>query len=954
VYQEFQNVTVAPDSPDLNCCLVGPAFHIQDYPVDKDDISVGNFVKTGFTADAPCLADGSSAGKPDNGASFLTLANPPNHTAGGLLDADSVIVTFDDLYIDLNHGTGGTATLGVNGFGASGDFVNKKVKAGDRLIMTHASHAGDTSWTVVKMVKEVTDGTNLLLTTTFKQADIDKVNSTGILWRVEHQLDDQAIDTVAYTTIVGNAITIKTGSNGIRLVYESSSWAVNYAKMYVGYRELRTDLQDVKTVNSVDSIASIVGRIDERNPLAAGCQVAMANTGTPIQIFGVKSDDLTGHASARDRMASRSDIYAIVPMTDSISGADWVTIVAMWKAHCVAFEDPDKSKFRVVLGSYDELPTEKSSCAPSIVGYTLPKSPSTDPYDVLVDPAVATTFVTKGVSADHVLDVSRASDAALNNLTSGLHIFSSTYAGAKGLRGAIGEKRIRTTDASKWAGGHAAEACCYAVRPKILRGEGGTPKVALTAVAIGTSAGSVSLTKTGGFAGVAAGDVVHVQGAGNAAYNGGWLCKTPGADTIVLELVYGTTSTDASNVDVYQPLAYGVGGTAATGPNKITKTGAFASGVAAGDVLYVLRDTGQVGNVGMWVITTVISADEVRVAAGASNLTGSTTTDFAVFSTAQSNGSATVTVRQRLTRLRDDTATFLTTVNPGEDIEIPYPAVSDPTKWDTTVTQWQIDAIVSDELLDADLDDLEELAPKNFVAGYAGDCAYRINIDLNPDSQIEELNTITTSLKNHRCVMVWPNECYVSNLQNELTQTQNKQSGQYLACTVGGMVAGLPSHQGLSFLGVAGVQQIFNSNFYFTDDQLTDLRNGGWYVFVQDSETSLPYTIHEVTTDVSAYAFGEFMNVKNYDFISLYLKDIMLQFPGRYNIYEDTLNIMKGSLEAGVQYLKLRIFPKIGAPLIDAVVDSVAQLESEVDRVEAYVEVDLPKVLNRIGLHLRS
>ena len=261
---------------------------------------------------------------------------------------------------------------------------------------------------------------------------------------------------------------------------------------------------------------------------------------------------------------------------------------------------------------------------------------------------------------------------------------------------------------------------------------------------------------------------------------------------------------------------------------------------------------------------------------------------------------------------------------------------------------------MNNQTINADLDDLEELAPKDFIAGYSGDCPYRINIDLNLDAQVTELNTITTSLKNKRCVMVWPNECYVSDLQNELTKTQNKQSGQYLACAVGGMVAGLPSHQGFSYLGVAGIQQIFNSNFYFNDDQLTALRNGGWYVFVQDSETSLPYTIHEVTTDVSTYVFGEFMNVKNFDFVSLYLKEIMMQFPGRYNIYEDTLGTMKASLEAGVQYLKLRIYPKIGTPILDATVTAVAQLESEVDRVESYVEVLLPKVVNRIGLHLRS
>ena len=56
----------------------------------------------------------------------------------------------------------------------------------------------------------------------------------------------------------------------------------------------------------------------------------------------------------------------------------------------------------------------------------------------------------------------------------------------------------------------------------------------------------------------------------------------------------------------------------------------------------------------------------------------------------------------------------------------------------------------------------------------------------------------------------------------------------------------------------------------------------------------------------------------------------------------------------GVEFLQLRTFPRIGAPLIDATLDVIEQLESEVDRVEMYASLDLPKVLNKIGLHLRA
>ena len=375
VYQQYQSVTVAPGTPDLNCCIVGPAFHIQDYPVDKTDISIVDFIKAGETADAPCNADGTSYGRPDPGSDFVTLSDPPNHTAGATLDSASVQVIFDDLYIEVGNGADGVLadndylfddlTAGdFSGYDADGTAVNptgaQKIAAGDRIVLT-VSPGGSGAVTVVKTVNYVVSATRLALTSTKKASE--GCGNASIRWRVEHQLDDQEID-VAYYVIVGNEITIKTGALGILLTYQSLTWPVNYAKMYIGYRELRTDLDDVLVINSIDNITNddtLIGRIDERNPLAAGVKVALANTGNPIQAFGVSTDNLTGHQSARDRMTSRSDIYCIIPVTDALTTSNWVNVISMWKAHCVAFAAFDIAKFRVVIGSYDELPAEKAS-----------------------------------------------------------------------------------------------------------------------------------------------------------------------------------------------------------------------------------------------------------------------------------------------------------------------------------------------------------------------------------------------------------------------------------------------------------------------------------------------------------------------------------------------------------------------------------------------------------------
>lgn len=981
VYQQYTNVTVAPGTPDLNCCIVGPAYNIRDYPLDKDDIELADFIKAGETADAPCNADGTSFGRPDPGTDFLTVSDSsrPEHVAGAVLDDASVQIIFDDLYIEVGNGAAGAIADGdylftdssdgdFSGYDADGNAVNasgaQKIAAGDRIVLTKTP-GGTGALTDVKSVAYVVSATVLALTSTKKDDYVTWPNedfgNTLIRWRVEHQLDDQQIDT-AYYAIAAGDITIKTGALGILLTYQALTWPVNYAKMYLGYRELRVDLDDVTVINSIDDITAsedLIGRVDERNPLAAGVKVALANTGNPIQAFGVSTDDLTGHQSARDRMTSRSDIYCIVPVTGALSGSDWVNVIAMWKNHCVAFAAFDVGKFRVVLGSYDILPTEKASAPASLVGYTILDPVNTTLFDVMVDPAASADFEVAEIDSTHLLDLMHGT--TMKTVVANSHIFTDTYA-AKELLGVIGKKRLRTTAADKFSVAASAESNGYIVRNPYLKGEGGSGYTedvdAITWADNGSAKARIG--KTGGFSNATVGDVAKVSGGATGGNNGGWLVIAVNADYIDVELTYAADANSGQPGFACQVYRCVTGGYVSdgdiTGGNTFNDQAAGSSFANAlvGDVI-LCWDSATSANKGMWVITNKTDDNNVIVGTPATltnDATNATVVSLLRIPYKAISANASLTARLRLTRLRDDTASFTTSVEAGEDINIPYPAEVDPLKWDTATTQWPIETVVNDNMLDALLGDLEELAPELFVAGFDGDMPYRISIDLNPDSQVTELNTITSGLESSRCVMTWPNSVYVSDLENELTGVQSTQKGQYLACAVGGMTAGLPSHQGFTYIGIAGIQQIFNSNFYFTESQLTDLRDGGWYVFKQDSESSLPYTIHEVTTDVTAYEFGEFMNVKNFDYIALYMKEILDNFLGKYNITTETMEMIRASLNAGASYLKLRIFPKIGTPLLEADITYLGQSEDEVDRVEVYMDITMPKVLNRIGLHL--
>lgn len=781
VFEEFATLSVSPGTPDLNCCIFGPCFYIQDYAEDKDKISVGVFVKSPYTdSDAPCANSpvGESLGRPDPGSDFL-VTNPPNigQAPGAVLDTKSVEVILDNAYIEITRGQSTSSpalAAGENWFESTGDdFAAAYVQPGDRLVMTKDG-LETTDNTVVKIIKQIDDSSNakLLLNNVFTSTEVAALGTTNVKFRIEHVLSDQVVED-DYYAVVGNQITIKTGPLGLLLAYNNTTYPVNFADgIYIGYRAMRVDKASVQTINSVDEIESKLGRLDERNPLAVGVYVALSNTGTPIQAFAVATDDLTGHMGARDHVSTRDDIYCIVPVTDTLTTSSWVSVVSMWKDHCVDFASYDKAKFRVVIGSYDELPTEKSSAPPSNEGYTL-EDPAETGNSVFVDPAAAADFLTAEVDADHLLDVMHNTNADLLTCSNQKHLFSATgYNGAKKLLGAIGGKRLRVVESSTFATKRGPESVAYAVRSPILKSEG----VASTAVYADTTgatwgdngAGKGRVTKTGAFTNVTVGDVAHVSGGAIATHNDGFVVTAVDASGNYIDVEIAETTADTVDVQVYRPVASTVAGTLTATTRKITGAGAtdFAN-VAVGDLCVVLQSS-PAANIGIWVVENKLDNQNIVIGdpegALVDELVGATNVVF--FRSVASAPDTPIYVRPRLTRLLDYSANFLTTVEIGENIQIPYPADTDPTKWDTTTTEWPVLDILSDEVLEANLGDLEELAPDTFIEGFNGDMAYRISIELDRDGQVTELSTITTGLKSNRCIMVWPNTCKVSGVKN--------------------------------------------------------------------------------------------------------------------------------------------------------------------------------------------
>lgn len=875
VYQEFAAVTVTPTTPDLNCLISGPAYWIKDYLDDKGDIQTSSDYGT-KDADNPYTA-------PAAFTDAITIADPPGNKTGALLEAASVQVWFDEARVlmvedadDTDVSTGADVEANKNLVTATGgtpvDFVTAGVQAGDYLIIEDPAGGGTD---LVKRVLAVDSATVLRTTTNFA------ATATDLIFRIEREVNDVMVSS-SFVQVSGNEIKILGGVTTI-LTGETTPRTVNYAKAYVEYMSLRQDLRSVDTVSSETDITTKVGKKDARNPLAGMLATALQNTTTPIQFFGVKSDDLTGHDECLDVIEGRRDIYAIVPITEDKN------IIAAYKTEVegladVAYADANgiPQKFRVVIGA-QKLPTEKTVSGEYTAGShrcvsgAVAGTPITSADDPTIFVDIAATFVTDGVRAGDKLVI--VTDTAADVRT-GEYTVAEVY----------DENRLRVdtafpdptiaNDCSKLQGN---------VQYYILRGTG-TP-VSGTTFDQGDSATGAPETVT-------------------LKHSGGDLTGTTAMVGNVL--VITAPAPDAGNWLVVALNAAGPPGILEVEHHSLTMS--INTGTVQGSQ-----------------VSTIVSVTTARQA----------------------------TTRRPFRIVSDANATFSTDiVKATDELQVPNPITG--TDYTTNMPYSYTVAYIPNEN-DVVMDANSDVIATNPEDGDT-DLNFRINRNLTKDDMVIELIAISQSFNSRRVILVWPDEVDVAGLVDgsktrtvsTTAEAADAQPGYYLAATVGGMTAGLPSHQGFTNLGIAGVDRIYHSTAYFNDSQLTKISDGGWFVFGQETPNSLPYCIHQLTTDADTLETGEYSLVKNFDFIALFFQDILDDFLGVYNINDETLGFLKQSMNTGIDLLKLRKYAKIGAPLNDATVTSIDVSTAAADRVESYMTIDMPKPLNRIGLHLIS
>ncbi|MNK10013.1 hypothetical protein D3C87_280230 [compost metagenome] len=176
--------------------------------------------------------------------------------------------------------------------------------------------------------------------------------------------------------------------------------------------------------------------------------------------------------------------------------------------------------------------------------------------------------------------------------------------------------------------------------------------------------------------------------------------------------------------------------------------------------------------------------------------------------------------------------------------------------------------------------------------------------------------------------------------------------GYYLCAALAGMVAGFPVQQGFTNVGVAGISDLKYSNFYFTRAQMNTMAEAGTFLFVQETQGSIPYVRHELTTDVSVLEYRELLVVKNWDWLSYAYRDVLMPFIGKWNITSDTLNTIRQTIVSASELYKGQKLPKIGAPLLSYNILELKQDPNNKDSLIINLQITVVYPLNYVNLYL--
>jgi hypothetical protein len=894
VFQEYREFTVTPDIADLNVLVVGPCKQILDYLDDKTDCAASSYY--GSAADA---------NNPITTAAALTITTPPNIDAGAILEDDSVTVFFDDYRVIMAEVISGSDTDNLATHWANDNLFRPAVQSSSVTTMQERGvQAGDTL--IVK-----TAGASDLVKTV-KELVFVLYSAAGPNFSTMGTVGAQAGDIITITGDV--AASPRNGTYVIKKKYVESGSAIAQrievestgTSNWVGDSADATVTVTTPSGTVLYGPTSVTGLCDECY-LRTTEDFTAANNGTAgnrlwrierqLNDYEVPAASVSVDAETKV-ITIATNLSAPVTVAGSsvskrISHANvYVQYMALRQDLQYVVDIETQSDLTTYLGKYDAR-------NPLHVGVSLAKANTTTKvraYGLMSDDLAGYQDFLDTISADK--DIYSLVPLTYNTTILGLlEVMATNYA----------DPNYCLDNGAKQKFRHIAGAVELVTQVDVVAAiGGGTTSTQVSSAPAGLH--TLTLTKDSGqtadfTTSTLPGDtvtVVHVGG--TATYT---VANVNSALVLEVEETLTTLTLDASSTfDVKSPA-----GVSRLVTHPITNPGTgttFSLANSALDDLYTIITVSTAD------FSEVIPGDIIQIPTDPETNTW-TTYDSWVVALVES------TTRLRVVNEGTDTSTLAN--------ELPH-LTKRTVHTDRTVT--------------------------------AGSVYMKVVRNMTKSEQVTNLLSVAQGYASKRILLTYPSSVDVDGLTDgSLTRTTSTvpatadhQPGYYLSCCVGGQTAGQPSQQGFTNFPINGISRVYGSSDYFTEEQLTDLSNGGVYVFVQDTASGLPYTIHEVTTDVVSLETGEYMAVKNLDFISMTYLDTLRPFIGTWNINDHTIRTIKSSCESVGSTLRSRYVPKIGAPLISSTVDSVEQSDISDDRIEAYISVVQPMTLNVIGLHL--
>lgn len=910
VSQEDETINPTVTPPALPACIIGPAYHLRDYLDDKESIEVASYGT--LNADNP-------VSPPLPYTPAITLVDMPDIVAGGVVVPSSIAVTFDEARVVMASGTDGAVTVDDNLLtSASATFVTDGVQIGDTLICDNP--ATPLTPNLVLTIREVVSETSVRVTSNFRPV----VTGTGLAYRVERRLDDAQIDSVYVVTPADPEVDPTVILGGVEIAVGGVARVVTYARVYVSYRALRTDLARLDSVSYATEIETKIGRVDARNPLAGLVYTAKVNAGdtVPIYFYGIASDDLAGYSEALDTLSNELELYALCYARPELAlAAIMRTSVLQAADPTYALSNGTRQRLRVAIGS-EELVTTADVVAAVATGTTQQAPGATPAPGTKTVTLAGATLLSAGVVPGDTLILTYGSGSpALNGAYTVAHINSQT------------SLEVDTEF------------------PAAVSGVGANWRI------YRTSLGTDVITEVESRASLTNQNVVYTSRKGGAS---------AGARTVQIiddpttpNGIYSITeSIDASTV-------IRLDATPAAGdpPTCQAVVDALNSGTGvtvpfAGSVNLIASTSSPASFVSAILAPTTLSTGTAGV-----------------------NTTSTAALDASYTRLFDADATFITDgVIAGDVIEIPTVPTGTFDPDDTVpVRSFVVNTVHSEQLLsivnavsgaatsntstrEVELPHADSrlgLGPTN-GAVTQGSIRYRVRRHLTKGQQVTTLAAMPASLASSRNLLVWPDRATVSGLVDGslprgvdgLPASAGEQSGAYYAAAIAGATAGLPPHQGLSTRSLTGVSVPASRRTYFTPEQVAQLADAGWLCVTQATASSLPTVFHQLTTDPSSLETGEYSIIRTKDYVSKALLSVLEGFKGDWNNIPETFEFMRTALVKRGDLLKSQRYAKIGAPLISMAIERVGESDVAADRGDAFVRVRIPGPLNEIVLRL--